>query len=213
MSSIRLFILGSLSQHGEMHGYQLRLLAEEERVHLWTDISVGAVYGAIKRLAADGLIDVVRTEREGGYPERQVYAISAEGVAALSELRLAGLSHVVIRPDPFDLALTRLDRSRLDDLPTVLVERLDTLTSALAEAVAADARAEPYVTVAEKWALNHREHRIRAEISWLEALVAGLPELVVDEQARDGDPDPLPEFPSTPTLPTTPAMHPARKAD
>ncbi|GAA0992781.1 PadR family transcriptional regulator [Subtercola frigoramans] len=201
MSSIRLFILGSLSQHGELHGHQLRLLAEEERVHMWTDISVGAIYGAIKRMAADGLIDVVRTEREGGYPERQVYAISMSGRRALDEERREGLEQVHLKPDPFDLALTRLDRTRLDDLQPVLEGRLVALKNVLADALAAHQRAAPHVTVSESWALDHRTHRIRAEISWLEALLAGLPELVADERARHGNPDPLPE--SSPRSPNT----------
>lgn len=29
-----------------MHGHQLRLLAEEEHIDLWTDITVGGLYGA-----------------------------------------------------------------------------------------------------------------------------------------------------------------------
>ena len=55
MSSIRLFILSSFDELGPMHGHRLRLEAERKHVHLWTDISVGAVYGAMKRLAAEGL--------------------------------------------------------------------------------------------------------------------------------------------------------------
>jgi hypothetical protein len=42
-----------------MHGHQLRLLAEEEHVALWTDITVGSLYGAIKRLAAEELNEEV----------------------------------------------------------------------------------------------------------------------------------------------------------
>ncbi len=76
MSSIRLFILGSLEQHGPMHGHQLRLLDEEEHIDSFTDISVGSLYGAIKRLSAEGLIEELRTEREGGYPPRQVWDIT-----------------------------------------------------------------------------------------------------------------------------------------
>lgn len=56
MSSIRLFILSSFAELGPMHGHRLRLTAEHNRVHLWTDITVGAVYGAMKRLALEGLL-------------------------------------------------------------------------------------------------------------------------------------------------------------
>ena len=67
MSSIRLFILSSFAEHGPMHGHLLRLVAERMRVPLWTDISVGAVYGAMKRLAAEGLLREFGP-RAGGKP-------------------------------------------------------------------------------------------------------------------------------------------------
>ena len=38
-----------------MHGHGLLLLAEEEHIDLWTDFASSAVYGAIKRLATEGL--------------------------------------------------------------------------------------------------------------------------------------------------------------
>src|SRR3954466_5367578 len=79
VSSIRLFILGSLAERGEMHGHALRLLAEEEHIDSWTDFGPGSIYGAIKRLTTDGLIEERRTEREGNYPERQVYGITDAG--------------------------------------------------------------------------------------------------------------------------------------
>src|SRR5258706_14966243 len=112
-----------------MHGHQLRLLADEEHVTLWTDFTVGSVYGAIKRLAAEGLIDEVRVERAGNYPERQVYGISAAGSRALATLRFNGLREVSIKPDPFDLALTRLDPGKLNDLATVIQDRILALQS------------------------------------------------------------------------------------
>ena len=69
-----------------MHGHRLRLLAERFRVHLWTDITVGAVYGAMKRLAAEGLLREAGREREGNRPTRQLYEITDAGHLALSAL-------------------------------------------------------------------------------------------------------------------------------
>src|SRR3954467_3626158 len=131
MSAIRLFILDAFARHGEMHGHQLRLLAEQEHVHLWTDISVGALYGALKRLAGEGLLDEVRVEREGSYPERQVYAITDPGRKSLAALQRRPLAEVVFRPDPFDLALCRTDPNRLDALPGAIEERLRALRALL----------------------------------------------------------------------------------
>lgn len=184
MSSIRLFILGSLAERGPMHGHQLRLLAEQEHVHLWTDISVGAVYGAMKRLAAEGLIDVVRVEREGNYPERQVYEVSPTGRQALSALRLEGLRTIVIKPDPFDLAMTRLDPDRLGELPRMIDARVLALRAMLADAEAVTASALPYLTASERFVMRHKADRIRAEIAWHDHLVTVLPDIIADEHAR-----------------------------
>ena len=218
MSSIRLFILGSLAQRGEMHGHQLRLLAEEEHLHLWTDISVGALYGAIKRLAVEGLIDVVRTEREGNFPERQIYAISEAGREALASIRFEQLTTLTFRSDPFDLAITRLDGDRLDDVQHTIEGRLAALEALLAETEVANARAEPHLTLSETFAMNHREHRIRSEIDWHRDLLARVPDIVADERLRnDGGRAPLPTkshaaHPAAAPEPTNHTHTPPRKA-
>lgn len=192
MSSIRLYILDALARRGDMHGHQLRLLAEEEHVHLWTDISVGALYGALKRLAAEGLLTDVRVEREGSYPERQVYGITDAGRAALADLHRQGLEQVWFRPDPFDLALSRPDPQRLDDLPGALEARLATLRGLLDETERQNESARPYLSLGEAHALLHREHRLRAEIAWHTDLVVAVGDLIADERVRTLTPDPLP---------------------
>lgn len=184
MSSIRLFILDAFERHGEMHGHQLRLLAEQEHVHNWTDITVGAIYGAIKRLGADGLLEVVRTEREGNFPERHIYAITDSGRHQLEMLHRRALLDVIIKPDPFDLGLARLDPERLDDVSGSVEARLGSLKRLLDETRASNALALPYLTLTETHALGHREHRIRAEVDWLESVLAALPAMIADERSR-----------------------------
>lgn len=184
MSSIRLFLLDAFERHGEMHGHQLRLLAEEEHVHNWTDITVGAIYGAIKRLAADDLLRVVRTEREGNFPERHVYAITDAGRTVVAVLRRETLLDVTMKPDPFDLALARLDPEHLDDLARTLEARRQTLETMLSEGLESKDRALPYLTLAETHALGHRIHRLRSEIAWLDTVTADLPAIVADEASR-----------------------------
>ncbi len=172
-----------------MHGHALRQLAEKERLHLWTDIGVGALYGALKRMVADGLLTEVRLEREGHFPERQVYAITGSGLAALAEERTNGLAEVVFRPDPFDLALARLDPTRLDEVPRLLAERLATLEALLTDIEQHTVRARPYLTLLEAHTMSHREHRARAEIAWHRELLAALPAILADEAAQQPSPD------------------------
>ena len=161
-----------------MHGHQLRLLAEEEHVGLWTDITVGGLYGAIKRLAAEDLIEEVRVERAGAYPQRQVWAISDAGREAVGALRLRALREIVIKPDPFDLAITRLHPDHLGDLPTIIAARIGSLRAMLTEWEAHAAAIDRYLTSAEKLVMKHRADRLRAEIAWSEGLSEALPGIV-----------------------------------
>ncbi|MFG6198695.1 PadR family transcriptional regulator [Nonomuraea sp. JJY05] len=186
MSSIRIFILGALSERGPMHGHQLRLLAEEEHLDLWTDITIGGLYGAIKRLAAEGLIQEARTEQIGSYPQRKVWQITDAGGQTLSSLRLRGLREIVLKPDPFDLVLTRLDPDRLDDLPPVIEARIASLEATLTEYEAHARSIARHLTLAESLAMRHRVVRLRAEIAWHRQLASQLPELITEGKTRSG---------------------------
>ena len=181
MSSIRLFILSSFAEHGPMHGHRLRLEAERKHMPLWTDISVGAVYGAAKRLADEGLLREAGQEREGNRPTRQLYEITDEGRQALAELRRAGLTEVWFKYDPFDLALTRSDPAELDALPALLAERLRRTEQMLEERRRIADNARAYIGVAEEWALRHSVYRLEAEVRFLEELVAAAPDIVADQ--------------------------------
>ena len=184
MSSIRLYVLASLDERGAMHGHGLRLLAEEEHIDTWTDFTVGAVYGVLKRMASEGLITVVRTEREGNYPERQVYGITDAGELALARLRDEGLEQLDIRPDSFDLAISALDPDRLDDLESVLERRIASMRALVAEKAERLDRIEKYLWASEKWSFGHGLAKLRADIAWHEELLAALPEIITDERAR-----------------------------
>lgn len=167
-----------------MHGHQLRLLAEEEYVALWTDITVGSLYGALKRLAAEELIEEVRVERSGSYPQRQVWAITDAGREALGGLRLRALRDIVIKPDPFDVAVTRLDEDHLDDLAAIIAARISSLSATLEEWEAHAAAIDRYLSASERMVMKHRADRLRAEIAWHDELLAALPEIIADDRAR-----------------------------
>ncbi|MEP6843032.1 MAG: helix-turn-helix transcriptional regulator [Pseudolysinimonas sp.] len=184
MSSIRLYLLSALADEGDMHGHQLKQLAEKEHVDEWTDITVGALYGALKRLHAEGLIDEVRVEREGAYPERQVWGVTDAGRAALTGLRLDGLRNIVVRPDPFDLAISRLDRELIDELPAVLDTRIADLKAALLESETHTDDIDKYLSPLEQFVMRHKAARLRGEIAWHEQLAVELPQIIPAEKSR-----------------------------
>jgi len=186
MSSIRLFILGSLAERGPMHGHALRLLAEEEHVSEWADVTPSAIYGAIKRLAAEDLIDALRVEREGNYPERQVYEITDAGRASLAAIRLEALETIAHKPDPVDLALARLGTENIADLRQTLETRLAELHRRVAHEETHMAGIAHYLTITERHVARHDWHRLQGEIAWHEELIANLPAILDDEQSRKG---------------------------
>lgn len=186
MSSIRLYILGALAEEGEMHGHQLRQLAEKEHVDMWTDVTVGALYGAIKRLHSEGLIEEVRVEREGAYPERQVWGITRAGRIALGTLRQEGLREVVVKPDPFDLAVSRVDPEWLDQMPAVLEVRIANLKAMLAESETHTEFIAQYLSPLELFVMKHKADRLRGEIAWHEQLADELPRIIPEEKSRKG---------------------------
>jgi DNA-binding PadR family transcriptional regulator len=184
MSSIRLYVLGAFAERGAMHGHALRALAEEEHIDEWTDFTVGAVYGVLKRLATDGLIEVDRVEREGNYPERQVYRITPAGEDALERIRQEGLESIDDHSDPFDLAFARLDPDRLDELHATISARLDELIRRREESIQHHKDIARYLWSSEKWALSHQLATLTSDVEWHQQLLEALPEIISDERAR-----------------------------
>ena len=190
MSSIRLFILGTLARTGPLHGHQIRQQAQNDRTELWTDVRVGSLYGALKRMANEGLVREVRTERVGNRPERTVYEITAEGRRALSAVRDEALRTLVAPNDPFDLALTQTPDLAEETLAQVVANRLAGLRVREASLRQAAASADPYVNEAERLVMGHLSERCAAEVRWHEELLDRLPKIVADFEAGVGGPHP-----------------------
>lgn len=171
MSSIRLFILSCFAEMGPMHGHRLRLEAERKHIALWTDVSVGAVYGAINRLAAEGLLRELGTETEGNRPPRQVYEITECGRDVLETLQREALESVWFRYDPFDLALSRSDPTDLGQLHATLMARRAALDALLKQRIKITDDARHCVGRMQDWALRHSEYRIAAELRYLDDLI------------------------------------------
>lgn len=167
-----------------MHGYELKGILERERMDQWTDISISAIYGALRRVASDGLLSAEQLEQEGHRPARQVFAITADGREALAELRRTEMATVVVNSDPFDLALTLSNPAQLDELPTTIRTRLARLRQLLSERQTFSDRAAPHISLVKAYALRHRELLLQAEIAWHEQLLDAADDIRLDEQSR-----------------------------
>jgi DNA-binding PadR family transcriptional regulator len=184
VSSIRLFILGTLAASGPLHGHQIRQQAQGDRTEIWTDIRVGSVYGALKRLASEGLVREVRTERVGNRPERTIYEITSEGRRALSAVRDTALRDLAHHHDPFDLALAQSRDLAEEDLGQIVANRLAALRAQAATMRHHAESADPYLNEAERMVCAHLIERQDAEVRWHEELAARVPKIAAD--FRDG---------------------------
>ncbi|MDX6334720.1 MAG: hypothetical protein QOG05_2060 [Streptosporangiaceae bacterium] len=184
MSSIRLFILGTLAASGPLHGHQIRQQAQSDRTDMWADVPVGSLYGALKRLAHEGLVREVRTERVGNRPERTVYEITREGHRALDAVRDQALRELVLRNDPFDLALAQSRDLPEETLTQIVANRLAGLRVQESSLRHRAETADIYLNEAERMVLRHLVERAAAEVRWHEELLVRMPKIAAD--FRDG---------------------------
>ena len=154
-----------------MYGHQIRRDARMGRADLWSDVRPGSLYGALHRLAAEGLIEPVRTEQSGNLPARTVYAITAEGQRELRTLRAEAFTEVGLRPDPVDLALVMIGDLDGDLLRGYIEDRIRALRSQAAAYAHHGERAWPDQTVADDLVAEHARLRIEAELSWHQLLL------------------------------------------
>ncbi|WP_232662152.1 PadR family transcriptional regulator [Pseudonocardia sp. TRM90224] len=178
MSSARLFALSALARLGPVHGYQIRREAQIDRTELWTDIKPGSLYGVLHRMEREGLVEVVRTEREGNPPERTVYGITEQGLLELKTLRDAALREVKLLPDPVDLALQYTHDLDEEHLAGAIGARRQVVAARLAILEQEFRTSGPYLRGLEPMAIQHGLHRLRAELAWHDALLEELPKLM-----------------------------------
>jgi DNA-binding PadR family transcriptional regulator len=182
----RLFVLGALAKHGPMYGHQLRRDARLDRAEMWSEVRPGSLYSALHRMAAEGLIEPLRTEQQGQLPARTVYGITPEGLRELRALRAEALQEVRLQPDPVDLALAMSADVDEDTLRGYLEDRIRALTAQASAFEHQRDRCWPDQTVADDLVVEHARLRIRTELGWHQLVLDQLGKLAsasADRQA------------------------------
>jgi DNA-binding PadR family transcriptional regulator len=151
-----------------MHGHQLRRRAEVTDVGQWGEVRVGALYGVLHRMEAEGLIAPVRREQPGHFPARTVYAITPEGDLELSALRQEALVHPRLAADPVDVALIVSRGTPVAELRSRLADRQRLLEAQLQAMRAERERdgAAGHLPAAAMAVFRHWELRLETELRW-----------------------------------------------
>jgi DNA-binding PadR family transcriptional regulator len=175
----RLLVLGLLAD-GPMHGHRIRRAAELAQIERWENVKVGALYGMLKRLAGEGLIEPVRSEQEGRFPVRTVYAITEEGRLELALQRERALTTPDLRSRAVEIALTWSAGLAPEELRDQLGRRRATLEAMLAdERARRDAESRKgSLRPAASAGFRRTELRLEAELCWHDELDELLPRIV-----------------------------------
>ncbi len=171
MNPTRLFVLGALAKHGPMYGHQLRRDARIDRTEMWSEVRPGSLYSALHRLAAEGLIEPLRTEQDGQLPARTVYGLTPEGRRELRVLRAEALQEIRLQPDPVDLALAMSADLSEEALRGYIEDRIRVLAAQASQLEHQRERAWPDQTVADDLVVEHVRLRVQAELSWHELVL------------------------------------------
>lgn len=164
MSSTRILILGALLD-GPRNGYQVRRQLELWGTDSWANVAFGSIYHGLGKMADEGLLEIV----EGGKGGKTVYALTEEG--RFEFYRLLMSTWYEIRPivDPFQVAVTYLDRLEKPMLLDALRSRIEQLKVALAATERALGTKQRYGAPAhidENLKLNHGT--LTVQLGWCE---------------------------------------------
>ncbi|NUR85423.1 MAG: PadR family transcriptional regulator [Nonomuraea sp.] len=124
MSSTRILILGSLLD-GPMNGYGVRRRLEMMGADGWANVAFGSIYHGLGKMADEGLLAVV----EAGKGGKVVYELTESGRYEFHRLLMASWSEVKPIVDPFQVALTFMDRMEKREILDALRGRMRQLRS------------------------------------------------------------------------------------
>lgn len=114
---------------GEATGYEIRKMSADGEYAYFVDASFGAIYPALARLEADGLV-TVREEAQSGKPARKIYSITPEGRAALVAQLSQPPAEDVFRSE-FLLVAMKAHILKRADLARAVEARIEQLTAEL----------------------------------------------------------------------------------
>ncbi|MFD1367582.1 PadR family transcriptional regulator [Actinoplanes sichuanensis] len=165
-------VLLALLVEAPMHPYRMQQVIKERGQDQLVNVAQrNSVYQTLDRLVREGLARPGETSREPGRPERTVYEVTEEGAASLRRWLLEMLPEPAREFPEFPVALAFLPMLTPAETRELLERRVERLTE---RAGAVDAQAPPGLPRLFLIEDEYRAGMLRAEITWLRALIAEL---------------------------------------
>ncbi|WP_433374520.1 PadR family transcriptional regulator [Streptosporangium sp. CA-115845] len=174
MSSTRVLLLGVLLDT-PLHGYEVRRRLELWGADSWANVAYGSIYHGLAKMAEEGLLEIIEQGRGG----KTVYGITEAGRADFQQQLMN--SWWLVKPivDPFQVALTFMDRLSPAELVNAMEARAEQLRASISMMRRALDGKQGYGAprhIDECLRLNI--HQFQAQLNWIEQSVA---------KVRDGD--------------------------
>ena len=176
MSATRLMILGLVQWMQPVHGYDVKRELESWQAEEWAYIAPGSIYHALRKLAAEGLLEEVATEQVGSRPARTTYRSTPKGELEFEELLRRFWWEYAPPVDPFLAGFAFLPRLPRGEAVAALRNRARRLRAAAEVqrfAMASDfmKRSKP---VFVGWQFELVIARMEVDIAWCERVAARL---------------------------------------
>jgi DNA-binding PadR family transcriptional regulator len=175
-SPLALLVLWLLYEQPQ-HVYGMQKQIEAQGKHRVVNVrSRGSLYQTIERLVRHGLVEVSKTVRVEGYPDRILYAITDAGREVAREWLRETLRTVGGEYPEFIAAVSVLFGLAPDDARAQLEERERGLAAELADTDAALAGAPPGLPRLFLLEEEYRKALLEAQLAWVRGVIADLRE-------------------------------------
>jgi DNA-binding PadR family transcriptional regulator len=186
-----MMILGLVKWLQPVHGYDVRRELMSWNVDQWASIQPGSIYHALRKLAEEGLLAEVATERVGARPARTTYRVTPAGDREFQELLRKYWWDYKEPVDPFVAAFAYLPALPRREAAAALRNRARLLAAKL-EPMRALLAGEPewaqYKPVHVSWTVELDVARTEAEIAWCNRVAD---RISAGEGWHDGEVDPV----------------------
>jgi DNA-binding PadR family transcriptional regulator len=166
-----LLILGVLHR-GNFHPYEIKRRLRNAMVECYTDVDVGTLYYAIRRLEKDKLIVAVRQERVARGGLRTVYAISANGKRRFQQLLNEQFAAEGSVAETLYAPMLFLQFSNLPLIADLLRTRISRETEAIRKIAAIRKQLGSTPATGALHLLKHFELQHRLDRKWLRGVLA-----------------------------------------
>lgn len=188
LSPLGISVLALLTE-GPLHPYEMYQTMMSRHEHMIVKIKPGTLYHTVDRLTERELLEISGTDRAGNRPERTTYAITELGLQQLESNVVALLGTPVNEYPRFPQAVAEAHNVPREIVIDQLRSRLDRLQLRLEEFAQGRRELERKNVTERYWLdVDYLETMCRAEMRWLDSLVARLQNREIDWPGADRSP-------------------------